>query len=98
MSEALVAVFKKADKIGGDRHEALEDAFTVAAGTPHVVGLWDCPLVCSTSIAPSQRSTTQASKSRVSEYCTASVHKERRALLPFYAMVAPYLAPLVQRV
>ena len=60
-----------------------EDAFTVAAGTPHVGGLWDCPLVYSTSIAPSQRATAQASKSRVSEYCTASVHKERRALLRY---------------
>ena len=60
-----------------------EDAFTVAAGTPHVGGLWDCPLVYSTSIAPSQRATAQASKSRVSEYCTASVYKERRARLRY---------------
>ena len=64
-------------------HEEHEDAFTVAAGTPHVGGLWDCPLVYSTSIAPSQRATAQASKSRVSEYCTASVHKERRARLRY---------------
>ena len=58
-------------------HEEHEDAFTVAAGTPHVGGLWDCPLVYSTSIAPSQRVTAQASKSRVSEYCTASVCAQR---------------------
>ena len=64
-------------------HEEHEDAFTDAAGTPHVGGLWDCPLVYSTSIAPSQRVTAQAFKSRVSEYCTASVHKERRALLRY---------------
>ena len=64
-------------------HEEHEDAFTVAAGTPQVGGLWDCPLVYSTSIAPSQRVTAEASKSRVSEYCTASVHKERRALLRY---------------
>ena len=64
-------------------HEEREDAFTVAAGTPHVGGLWDCPLVYSTSIALSQRATVQASKCRVSEYCTASVHKERRALLRY---------------
>ena len=49
-------------------HEEHEDAFTVAAGTPHVGGLWDCPLVYSTSIAPSQRVTAQAAKCRVSEY------------------------------
>ena len=64
-------------------HEEHEDAFTVAAGTPHVGGLWDCPLVYSTSIAPSQRVTAQAPKFRVSEYCTASVHNERRALLRY---------------
>ena len=34
MSAALVAVFKKADKIGGDRHEALAAAWSKLAEEP----------------------------------------------------------------
>ena len=77
-------------------HEEHEDAFTDAAGTPHVGGLWDCPLVYSTSIAPvlkgSQHMLPKAESQNIAlRRCTKSVEH-------FYAMVAPYLAPLVQRV
>ena len=44
-------------------------AFAIVAGTLHGGGLWGCPLVYNTTIAPSQRATWRASMSRALLRC-----------------------------
>ena len=73
-----------------------EDAFTVAAGTPHElvvsgIVLWSTAPPLHLLKGSQHRLPKAESQNIALRRCTKSVEH-------FYAMVAPYLAPLVQRV
>merc|ERR1711991_1090512 len=59
------ALWHNAEMQDGVKAQALFcSTFAIVAGTFHHGGLWGCPLLYSTTIAPSQRATSRASMSR----------------------------------